>query len=202
MDTKLLATDPLEQLLCEALIAQTPKVTRRTAEQKLSRGDFKAAEKALHELFADPLNWNRIGGVALIHQDTDTLLGNFSEYKHNSTSAKKFVRETQLLAVQRTEYVSGPWWIEQISKKADPARWIETRDAVVDVVLPSLSLAAFTVPLTVRLEFGGIARAELKEATRFVSANADIVLWIPGGINVLEAMSDDCKICLKSELGL
>ena len=35
-------------------------------------------------LFTNPDNWTRNGAVALIHTETETLLGTFIEYLHNT----------------------------------------------------------------------------------------------------------------------
>lgn len=190
--------DPLDALLADA--------QREAARRRVKPAP---SEKPKHPIlpsgFSDPTNWKRTRTVALIHQPSQTLLGNFHEflYDQRGVHARKLVRVNEPTDTDGMELVSGDWWLNaEAERHADPQRWIETRDVTIGMTLAECGLHAPAVAVHVRLEFGGIARVELAEDTRFFCVKRDTFLIVAAGVDVLQAMSFDSKLALRAELRL
>jgi len=155
-------------------------------------------------LFMNPDNWRRTHGVALMHKETNSLLGNFSEYIHLIIpNCRKLVREEAPISVTAVEYAEGSWWIEP-QKRPDPHQeWSERKSAIIHVYLPELKVHSPACEVVACLIYGGISRVELAVDTQFAQTEgADQLLELPAGTNILEVMGLDCKINLREELGL
>lgn len=154
-------------------------------------------------LFADPANWERRRGVALIHGESGTLLGQFSEYVHRSVpGARKLLRETAPISVSATEVVSGSWWLGEGRVVEERRPWHERRTAILHLHLSELRVHAPATEVVVHLSYGGIARCELALDTMFRCEEGEGLLFLPAETNVLEVMSLDSKISLRKECGL
>jgi len=172
-----------------------------------ARGEAKLKEppkQRTEVLFLDPENWERKRGIALIHRDTDTLLGNFSEYVHKSVAAcRKLVREETPISVEATEYVEGMWWLGEDRRPEPKQVWHEQRTAFLHVYLDKLRVHSPACEVVARLSYGSLARVELAIDTQFaqVDGTSEQLLFLPQGTNVIEVMSRDCKVALMQELG-
>jgi len=202
---ELAAFDPLEDLYTEVQLAAQARKARRLADPS-ARSSLDHSAKRMREVFTLPENWERTRGIALVHQETQTLLGNFSEYVHRSVkNCRRLVREHNPIAVAAVETVSGFWWLGEqrpYIEASRPTEWTVTRQALIDVQLPELGVGHPVTDVTVSLYLGGIMRVELAEDTQFVSPKGEIFLTLPKGTNLLECMSTDCKVALRKELGL
>jgi hypothetical protein len=146
-----------------------------------------------------------VRGVALIHEETETLLGNFSEYTHNSVaSCRKLVREDSLIPVSAAERVSGSWWLGADRRPEPKQVWHEQRPCIIHLHLDKLMVHSPICELTVHLSYGSIARVELTLDTTFAAEDGkqEQLLYLPAGTNVLEVMSLDCKLAVRKELGI
>lgn len=149
----------------------------------------------------DETQWVKSRGVALVHADTETLLGNFAEYVHPS-GARKLVRETWPIAISAVERVEGSWWLGSERRPEARQEWHNKRPIIMHLHLELLGIHAPAVELMVHISYGGIARCELVTDTLFASEGAEKLVTLPAGINVLEAMNLDAKINLRHEVGL
>lgn len=195
----------LQDLLTRAMARQTPHKPRRRPDDQIDPKELAQAERRLRERFSLPENWLRVRSVALIHQDTETLLGNFIEFKHKLSTARKFMRAAGPEPVEAVEFVKGENWLAEPlhrpSKPAVPER--EMREAMIDVHLPELeNTFAKDVILDVHLHWGSIARVELMDETVFHSKDRKTQLYLPEGLDILDGMSLECRIKLKEFLGL
>ncbi len=169
------------------------KVIRRVAEAPQA--------VSTQQLYLDPANWTRTCGVALIHKESQTVLGNFSKYLH-TTGATKLVREEAPIAVTERMEVEGSWWLGAERKVEKREEWHEKRPAIIHLHLDKLAVHAPAVEVIVHLSYGSMARVELATETQFaheVESNPTM-LWLPAGTNVLEVMSRDCKAALFLDL--
>lgn len=161
--------------------------------------------QSTQSLYLDPKNWTRTRGVALIHEETETLLGNFSEYLHNSVpSCRKLVREETPISVTATERVAGSWWLG-VERRPEPKQvWHEARPCIIHLHLDKLFVHSPICELTVHLSYGSIARVELTLDTQFAAeeGQGEQLLFLPAGTNVLEVMSLDSKLAVRKELGI
>jgi hypothetical protein len=176
--------------------AQAAKALKATAKPETLETQF---------LFACPDNWVRTRGIALIHAETQTLLGNFSEYTHKTVSnCRRLLREDSPISVSATEQVSGNWWLPTEYHPEPKQVWHTQRSAVIHLHLSKLAVHAPACEVVAHLSYGGLARVELAGETQFAQEDGKQpqLLWLPAGTNVLEVMSTDCKINLKMELAL
>ncbi len=151
--------------------------------------------------YANPENWTRKGGVALIHAETQSLLGNFSEYIHKD-GARKLVREEGPLCVSATEVVEGSWWLGEGRKPEPKQVWHETKMAILHLHLGELGLHSPAVEVVAHLSYGGIARCELAVDTTFAQTEGvETLVTFAAGTDVLGCMTRDCKIKLRMEVG-
>lgn len=162
----------------------------------------KALEEPKRASLLDESQWTKARGIALIHADTETLLGNFVEYLHPS-GARKLVRETWPIAITAVERVEGSWWLGEGRRPEPRQDWHTKRTVVMHLHLEPLGVHAPAVELSVHTSYGGIARCELSVTTIFASTQTDLkLLEIVAGTNVLDCMALDAKINLRRECGL
>jgi hypothetical protein len=161
-----------------------------------------AKKVSVLQLYSLPENWKAGRTLALIHEETRTVLGNFREFLHKSEKgARRLERVNEPTVVQAVEYVRGKEWITEERPIPAPERWTAEREVLLaDLILPEFNVAAHEVGVKVCLAFGGIARVELMEHTQFLSPDARTVQTFPAGTNVLEVMSLESKIELRKEL--
>lgn len=189
----------------EALFNEATARARQEIKSKRSVAAKKVDEvkQSTQALYLDPANWERKRGIALIHEESETVLGNFSEYVHLSVpGCRKLVREEAPIAVSAREFVAGSWWLEDI--KPEPRQvWHEQRTAFVHLFLDKLRVHSPACEVVVHLSYGSLARVELAVETQFAQQAGDAaqLLTLPANTNVLEVMSGDCKTGLLQELG-
>lgn len=172
-------------------------------QARVRRDPSKLQKSPSHASFSDPVNWLRMRGVAIFHKETNTLLGNFSEYIHKSVAnCRKLVRESAPIAVSASEYIEGNWWLPDTQILEAPRVWQETRLAMMKVHMPELNAFCPLVKLKACLEHGGIARVELATETQFADSDGNQLLFLPAGTNILPCMTLDSKITLRQEIGL
>lgn len=156
-------------------------------------------------LFGDPANWRRTRGVALVHAETETVLGQFEEWVHVSVAGcRKLLREHGSIEVSGVERVSGSWWLGEQHHVEPRQAWHEKRPAILHLHLDTLRVHSPACEVVVHLSYGGIARVELAQDTQFAQEHGkqEQLLFLPAGTNVLEVMSLDSKINLRVELAL
>ncbi len=166
---------------------------------------FKTKDKTLtvepSRDYLDPSAWRAGQVVALVHADSDTVLGAFQEWLH-STGARKLVRIESVAIISRTERVEGSWWLGEERRPEPRKEWHEQRTIVMHLHLEKLGIHAPATELVVHLAFGGIARVELAQDTLF-AAESGAALWtLAAGTNLLEVMGLDAKINVRKECGL
>jgi len=153
-------------------------------------------------LFADPKNWQRTRGIALIHADTQTLLGNFSEYRHRTVDGcRRLVKEDELLHVEGTESVAGDFWLGD--RKETVVRstvWNAVRELCINLHLPELQLWNPEADVRVCFEYGSIARVELAADTHFCDGPGPSMMVLPKGVDVYQVMALDAKVKLRAAI--
>lgn len=188
----------LEDLYTEVQLQQQSK--RKTHRRDPSKG---AIFDKGHNLFYNPENWQRTRGVALFHEETQSILGNFSEYLHRSVAGcRRLVREESPIAVSEVEHVSGDWWIGVDRQPVASAPWFEDRLAMMKLHLPELGVWTPLAEVRAKLEHGSIARVELVNETLFADSDGRQLLTLPAGTNLLPVMDLDGKLTLRREIGL
>ncbi len=201
--------DPLDALLKDAMVqaaCRAPHKDRRVKglPEKESKAELNARLK-ISQTLANPENWEHTRTVALIHLESNTLLGNFKEwtykYPGKQGAPRKLVRVTEPTATDGTEYVSGDWWLSpEAAERSEPQRWTEERLLCIGVTLKELDLHCPQVEVKVHLYFGGIARVELIRPARFTCPSRSTFLILQAGLDILEGMTLDSKLDLRAQL--
>lgn len=185
--------DELEQFASRAEAAA--RVERRVRDKKQLESPAKAS-------LLDESQWVRARGIALIHADSETLLGNFAEFIHPS-GARRLVRETWPIAISAVERVEGSWWLGAERMPEKRQEWHDKRPVIMHLHLEPLGIHAPAVELLVHISYGGIARCELVSTTIFLAdTNETKLVELPAGTNLLDVMDLDAKINLRREVGL
>jgi hypothetical protein len=178
--------ETLEGLLSAALKEASSRAPRRVAAVPAA------------SLFDDS-HWRPARVVALVHNETATLLGAFEEFKHSTlVDCRKLTRLAAPRPIDATEYVSGDQWIRRPSHRIK----LEIRFTQADCILPSLGLRALNVDLECSLASDGLHRARLVYTTSFVDAGLDKALFLPERMDILDCLSRDCKLALRASVGL
>ena len=205
MNTEIMTLDDLFAVAKKQIVADRLEEKAEAKKPKRIRtpDDLKPPSET-SALFANPDHWEQQPlGVAIIHEETETLLGNFVEYIHKTVSGcKKLVRAESPLPVGRTERVSGDWWIEKREEVEEAQPWHTKQMVVIHAVLPDLAVHSPATQLLVHLSYGAMCRAELLEDTTFAQLEGTVeqLLFLPKGTNILPSLSKDAKINLKMEL--
>jgi len=199
---ELSTNDLLDQLVSEAVarVKADKKAAQHKKEQRLG-GEPPTQPQAL---FTNPENWQRGQSIALIHEDTETLLGHFTEYLHKSVAgARRLVRdEASGIPPARVERVSGSWWLGTTRQPEPRQEWHTQRTVIIHAQLDRLRLHSPACELVAHLAYGGIERVELAVDTLFAGENADDLLTLAAGTNILGELSHACKVNIKTELAL
>ena len=196
-------SDDFEDL--NALFKEVRRATFAAKPQAKSKQAAPVANTPPRQLYLDPANWTRVTGVALIHAESQTLLGNFIEWQHRTQpDVRKLVRTEEIVAVTRTESVSGDWWLG-VERRPEPKQSShEKRTVFVHLHLRDLGVHSPACEVIACLVYGGIARVELAIDTMCAQEDGspEQLLMLPAGTNVLEVMTLDCKLALRKELGI
>ena len=187
--------NPLEDLFTEAMLQKKIRVKRSTDPS--DRHALDAAAKKMREMYTLPENWERSAGIALIDKGTNTLVGNFSEYRHKTfAGTRKLLREHAPISIDRTEYVDG-YLGERLEQKLRGMGWEQEHAAVVHVLLDELMVEAPLVKVNIRTRLGALVRADLLEDTQFASVSGEKILSLPVGTNILEVVGVDTKAAMR-----
>jgi hypothetical protein len=140
----------------------------------------------------------------LIHQETQTLLGNFTEYVHRTdASARRLVKESVMLPLKAAvEYVSGNWWLPPDETPKPRRAWQTKLDATLTVSLFSLNVYAPEIEVVAHFGVGQLDRVELEQETMFaqVPGTPAQMLYLAAGTNILPLMSQESIRLLKAQL--
>lgn len=193
----------LDDLFREARQAMRQEMkARQRRPREPSPAELSADERLRREL--GPIeNWERVRSVALVHQETATLLGKFVEYRHvKAPGARRLVREITELPVTETEFVTGKW--ELRLPEQPPVRahiWQRTLPACLDLVLYPMHVSAPCVCVLAAFGEGRLDRVELVEETTFTSPTRPELFILPPGTNILPELSQASIKALLTQLG-
>lgn len=188
----------LEDLFAEAVKANPERKLRkaqRSADPAL-RQALDATAKKMRELYTNPENWKAARGLVLIDAETQTVLGNYREYLHATTTARRLVRQHQPITIDGQEVVEG-FLGHQLEERIRGIRWDEEREITLHVSLDEVQVEAPNARLKVCLLLHSILRAELAADTQFASSSGNVLLLLPAGTNVWEAASTDTKAAMR-----
>ena len=186
--------DDLDAVFAEAKAFLREKAAKAKAPRRV--GSPTKIEPAA--LFSNPENWYPARHVALIHQETQTLLGHFREMLHRTVpDCRRLVREEIPAKIEAVEYVTGDWGYRTPAAPTHQDSYFSERICSMFVELEGMSVGAVS-SIRVTLQGVGILRVETIMPMFFGSS--DLVLEIPAGTNILPVMSVASKKNLREEL--
>lgn len=191
--------NPLEECLAHALAHATPKKHRHSSL------DPKFSDLRVREEFAFPSDrWVRVRVFALMHQETNSLIGSYAEYRHvRFPDAKTWIHEEGIALVEGTVWVSGPQWVDWRDTPYEALqRALIEQEAILDLHLPEMGVSALSARVIIMTNWGGLYRIELCEPTQFISPDHLRAITLPHRLNVMEALGVDSKLAAKAEVGL
>lgn len=197
----------LDDLLTRAMARQTPKPVRRKREDLITAKQLAEADARMKARFTDMANWTLTRTVALVHEESNTLLGNFEEYTHNlTTGCRKLVRVNAPAPVPTIEYVTGDSWLNRPdidAPKPEEFAAEDEQEAIVDLHMPEMdNVFAPQVLVRVILHYGSVARVELMQETRFYSKDKRVQVILPEDMDVREGLSLETRVRIKEFLGI
>lgn len=135
-------------------------------------------------IYRNPANWIRTRGVALMHSETLTLLGNFTEYRHKTVpDARRLVRETDPLPIEATEYLNGDWWMKPEEVPKTKRLWKESKL----LTLPYANLSHLGVharSLCVYAVFGEGSLDRVDLASDSIFGGGSVLMNLPAGTDI------------------
>lgn len=189
--------NPLEDLYTEAQVARKSRVTKKVVDPSM-RNALDATAKKMRETYTLPENWERTRGVALIDKNSNTLIGNFSEYINKIVpKTRKLIREHLPIAIDATEVMDGFLGVELSRRLFIGQSWENEHLATCHVLLDELMVEAPNVQLKLKTRLGVIQRAELINDTQFASVNGETIMVLPAGTNVWEAAAYDTRAAMR-----
>ena len=150
-----------------------------------------------------PSTWYRSRGIALIHADTQALLGNFTEYLHHAQpGSRRLVREDPPMPVEATETLSGSWWAELDAIPTPKRAWQESHLTTLPVSLRSLRVASPSVAVYAVFGEGCLDRVDLAADTLFARPGSSLteLVLLPAGTNILRDLSTASLTLLLTQL--
>ena len=187
-------TSSLESLFGEAKKAFTVPRGRGVESNRMP--------KPAGALYTDPANWTAGTYIALMHKETQTLLGTFQEYLHRSVAdCRRLVRVEGPVSVARVEEVAGTWgWTPPLvtSSSTQP----QALTITVPLELQSPPLICGIVPVTVHLQGAGLLSIRLVTDTQFADVTGQEFLSLPAGTNLLPVLSLETKKQIRQEISL
>jgi len=188
-----LSLDDLFQQARAAMKAER-KVAFLAAETKKAKTIPEAPIEPLG-LYANPENWKRTRGLALIHRGTQQLLGNFWEWKHVSVpDARRLIRSLEPIPVEGVEEVDFGL-SAAMAPLPVPERAVVQEMRTLEVLLDTPRVSAQGVLLCIHYYNGWTAKAVLVEATTF--AEGGEILQLPAGVDLLPSLSRETKLALR-----
>lgn len=191
-----------QELSLDDLYAEARKAAKAERTAEFARGTRKTKQTEPETpiepagLFANPDNWTRTRGLALIHRETKALLGNFWEWKHKTVpDARRLVRSLEPISVERAEEVD--FGLSALAPQLNAGkRVVAQRVVTADVALEAPKVSAAGVMLCIHYYDGWTAKAVLVVDTTF--AEDGEILQLPAGVDVLPVMRREGKIALRA----
>ena len=148
------------------------------------------------KLWTDEANWKAGRILAIVHADTQTLIGNFQELLHLKVlDARRLVRRSGPVVVEGVETVTGIHWIQESYPTAAVTVPVKPLRVVVDTFLNEPAVGAMQAELTIFMDNAGIRRVELSEPTTF--HGDDWYLELPANVNLMPVMTHETKLVVK-----
>ena len=178
----------LDQLFAEAKAAM--KVQRREAFAAKAKQPTSPPSLEEPSAFANPENWIEGAGVALIHRESQTLLGNFQSFRYKfDRTIRRLVRSQSPISVAGIEEVDFGYEPPKIPLTSPRVETQEIKTLDLTLVTPALS--ARRVLVCVHYYNGWTARVVLVEPTTFTGAGE--LIQFPAGVEILPVLDRESR---------
>lgn len=189
----------LEDLFQDAQKHKVEKPARRRLSARLDpslRDALDSAARRMREQYTDPNNWKQGRGLVLIDKETQTVLGNFREFLHVPTTARKLVRAHEPIEINGQEEIEG-WLGHDRAAELHGITWDREVETTAHVTLDEVQVDAPSVPLVICLQLNTIVRARLAKETQFASPSGNVLLKLPAGTDIWLACGVDTKAAVR-----
>lgn len=188
--------DSLDALVTAAI----KQAVAKTAKPKKDSGN--STVKAIpSERYSNPANWKAARKIALIHKDSNTLLGAFREMLHlTEPDCRRLVREDSPSLIDAQEFVTGTWgWVEPPRDDSEraPAVVITRLDLEIQLANPAVGGQG---QLLVHTQGSGILRIELLHSLTLSDPLGQQFLTLPAGTNLLPVLAYQTKLSIYAQL--
>ena len=195
MQTDIMSLDDLFKVAKKELTARQ----ERSAAPRRTPDDAPAVVTPL-ALYTNPANWKPGRRLALIHEDTGTLLGIFTELNHKGVvDCRRLIRDESVSRVQDVEYVRGKGWLEQ-----SPALPAQSLTRTVEKVLPltlTFSVACLDgCSVLAVVTASAIVSVRLAQATTFTGGGSEALI-LPASTDVWPLLAAETKRTLWKMIG-
>ena len=163
-----------------------------------------AARAATPAPAAAPSSWYRSRGIALIHADTQALLGNFTEYLHRGQpGSRRLVREDPPMPVEATETLCGSWWTGQDVAPTPKRAWHESRLTTLPLEFRTLGVSSPSAAVYAVFGEGHLDRVELAADTLLARPGSSLteLVILPAKTDILRDLSRATITLLLTQLG-
>jgi hypothetical protein len=195
-------SDELDLDSLDALFADAKAHLRDKAKaQAKAKKEGTPAKIEPSSLFSNPANWYAARSVALIHQESQTLLGHFRELLHRTVAdCRRLVREDSPALIEAVEYVSGTWgWSPPKALDHQDSTLLET-ELTLFLSIAMQAQHSAEARIKVVTQGAGILRVELLEQTQFATEFSSAFLTLPSGINLLATLTTASKQAIREAL--
>lgn len=129
-------------------------------------------------------NWQHKRYLLLIKEDTQEVLGIFSERFHTKQEGCRKLVRVEGVKAEATEYVGGSWNVPQALEESQHHHVTAT----LPLTLVKLNeVSAIRVPVDLHFAYGRLANVKLIEATTF--ACGDNIYTLPARVDVFPVLS-------------
>lgn len=194
----------LDDLLVEAVREQKQRRSHSITREESRKLTAVIAEAST--LYSNPENWNPAGSVALLHEESQDLLGFFDSFLHKKIPAtRKLVRipdTDDLPRTYRKEWVSGPEWVTAPRALPTPVSAIELVEILCPLEMEAIHASCHEAGLEIKLVYGGIVTARLTGPAVFRSAgdHPPSFFEFPANLNIYEYLSRETKVLIKKRI--
>lgn len=154
-----------------------------------------------HALYTNPANWTRGRNLALVHRETGTLMGLFTEYSHRTERlTRKLVRAADIQSIDSTELFDGPLFSPPIPKVTSSRLPWHTALRIETSLLISSMQVESSCSLLFRFGAGCLDSIKLERETLF-SNPSGMYMQLPAGTDLLPQLTEGEIATLLTLLG-
>ena len=194
MQNEILSLDDLFSIAKKELVAKR----KAAAPHKLA--DAAPAPITPAAIYTNPANWKAGRCLALIHEETSTLLGLFTELLHITVAdCRRLIQATPNSTVQGVEYVKGSGWLAPLPA-LPPTILTRTVEKVLPITLTFDFACLDACAVMAVVTASALISVRLAQAATFTSSNSEALI-LPANTDIWPLMAVETKRILWKMIG-